>query len=262
MIQKNNMNNIVIDVNNVYKKYCKNVRASIGYSLIDISRGVFGLNDKSGQLRQHEFWSLKKINFKVEKGEVLGIIGPNGSGKSTLLKLLNGIFMPDKGIIKVKGTTGALISVGAGFHPRLTGRENIYLNGTILGKTKDEIDEKFDKIVRFAEIERFLDTQVKNYSSGMYVRLGFSVAIHCLPDILLVDEVLSVGDEKFQKKSVEKMYQTAQSGKTIVFVSHDLQAVQNLADRSFYLDGGEIKFIGDTKEAITKYLQNGKVDKK
>jgi len=249
------MNNVVIEVSGVYKKYCKNLRASLGYGLVDIGKGIFGNEKNRKKLRPHEFWSLKNINFKVKRGEVLGIIGPNGSGKSTLLKLLNGIFMPDRGEIKVGGTTGPLIAVGAGFHPVLTGRENIYLNGIILGKTKKEIDEKFEQIVNFAEIREFLDTPVKNYSSGMYVRLGFSVAIHCLPDILLVDEVLSVGDERFQKKSLKKMYQIAKSGKTIIFVSHNLQSVRKLARRAIYLRNGEIKNFGKTEEVVKIYTR-------
>jgi lipopolysaccharide transport system ATP-binding protein len=246
----------VIEVNNVWKKYCKDLGASLYYGLVDIGRGIFGVERGRKELRKYEFWSLKDVSFQVKRGEVIGVIGPNGSGKSTLLKLLNGLFMPDKGVVKVRGTTGALISVGAGFHQMLTGRENIYLNAAILGKAKKEIDEIFDEIVEFAEIREFLDTPVKNYSSGMYVRLGFSVAIHCLPDILLIDEVLSVGDESFQKKSLKKMYEIAKSGRTIIFVSHNLRAVRDLTKRSIYLKNGEIKFLGKTSEVIKKYLSD------
>ena len=163
---------------------------------------------------------LKGISFKVKKGETLGIIGPNGSGKSTLLKILNGIFPPDKGTIKIRGKVGALIEVGAGFHPMLTGRENIYINGTILGMSKKEIDEKFDKIVDFADIGDFLDVPVKNYSSGMYVRLGFSIAVCCQPEILLIDEVLSVGDISFRKKCLQKIIDLKKNKEiSIIFVS-------------------------------------------
>ena len=179
-------NDVVIKVENVSKKYCKSLKHSMLYGMSDIGRNVLGLKSRSERLRDNEFWALDDISFEVKRGETLGLIGPNGSGKTTLLKMLNGIFWPDKGKITIKGKVGALIAVGAGFHPLLTGRENIYINAAILGMSKREIDKKFDAIVDFADIGDFLDSPVKHYSSGMYVRLGFAVAVHCDPDILLV----------------------------------------------------------------------------
>ncbi|MCK4325438.1 ABC transporter ATP-binding protein, partial [bacterium] len=185
------MNDIAIKVEHVSKKFCKRLRHTMLYGTVDIARSTLGLLPHSGQLRVGEFWAVDDVSFELKRGETLGIIGPNGAGKTTVLKMLNGIFMPDKGKIIIKGRVGALIEVGAGFHPMLTGRENIYINGTILGMSKREIDKKFDDIVNFADIGDFIDSPVKHYSSGMYVRLGFAIAIHCEPDILLVDEVLA-----------------------------------------------------------------------
>lgn len=236
----------VIEVNHVSKKFCKSLPYIIKYGMTDLTKGTLGLEGDSDKLRRHEFWALDNISFMVKKGETLGIIGPNGSGKSTLLKLLNGIFMPDKGKILVKGKVGALINVGAGFHPMLTGRENIYINATILGMTEKEINKKFNEIVNFADIGDFLDTPVKNYSSGMYVRLGFSVAAHCDPDILLVDEVLSIGDIDFRQKAMEKMRQIVNSDKTVIFISHNIQAVSAFTKKAIYLKKGQIKAIGKT----------------
>jgi len=250
---------IVIEVNHVCKKFCKNPGKMIQYGFSDIRKKLFGLKLSSDKLREQEFWALDNVSFKVKKGESLGIIGLNGSGKSTLLKLMNGIFMPNKGKISIKGKVGALIAAGVGFHPMLTGRENIYINGVILGMTKKEIDKKFDEIVEFADIGDFLDTQVKNYSSGMYVRLGFSVAIHCEPDILLVDEILSVGDIEFQNKSINKMYEIVKSGKTVIFVSHNISTVLSLTKKAIYLDKGQIKVQGKTSQVIEKYAVEGRL---
>ena len=212
---------VAIKVENVSKKYSKSLKRSMLYGIKDIARNTIGLSSNSDKLRKNEFWALDDISFEVKKGETLGIIGPNGSGKTTLLKMLNGIFWPDKGKITVKGKVGALIEVGAGFHPLLTGRENIYINAAILGMTKEEVDKKFDEIVEFADIGDFLDVPVKHYSSGMFVRLGFAVAVHCEPDILLVDEVLAVGDSSFRKKSSERMKHFIKNGnKSIVIVTH------------------------------------------
>lgn len=243
----------IIEVNQISKKFCKNLGSTLKYGLIDISKSILGIRGYD-KLRPDEFWALDNVSFEVKRGETLGIIGSNGSGKSTLLKLLNGIFLPDKGEIKVKGKVGALIAVGAGFHPMLTGRENIYVNGTILEMSKKDIDRKFDAIVNFAGTRDFLDSPVKNYSSGMYVRLGFSIAVHCLPDILLVDEVLSVGDMDFQKKSLERMYEIAKSNKVIIFVSHNIEAVSSFTKKAIYLANGHIKAIGDTKTVVAKYM--------
>ncbi len=206
---------------------------------------------------REEFWALKNISFTVNKGEAVGIIGANGAGKSTLLKILSKITPPTEGTIEYKGTMSSLLEVGTGFHPELTGRENIFLNGAILGMTKKEIVEKFDDIVKFSGVGKFLDMQVKRYSSGMSVRLAFAVAAHMEPDILVVDEVLAVGDAEFQKKCLGKMDEvTKKYGRTILFVSHNLPAVQSLCKRCILIEAGEIKMIGDTKDVIARYLNN------
>jgi lipopolysaccharide transport system ATP-binding protein len=177
------------------------------YGVYDVARDMFGLNGHSEQLRNTEFWAIDDVSFNVKRGECLGIIGPNGAGKSTLLKMLNGILLPDRGKLTMRGRVGALIELGAGFHPMLTGRENIYVNGAILGLCKSDIDRKFDEIVAFAELKDFVDSPVKFYSSGMYVRLGFAVAVHLKPDVLLIDEVLAVGDDHFRSKCTHKIAQ-------------------------------------------------------
>lgn len=210
-----------------------------------------------GKETKEEFWALKDISFTVEKGEAVGIIGANGAGKSTLLKILSKITPPTTGTIEYEGRMASLLEVGTGFHPELTGRENIFLNGAILGMTKKEIAEKFNDIVEFAGIEKFLDTPVKRYSSGMYVRLAFAVAAHMEPDILVVDEVLAVGDAEFQKKCLGKMDEvTKTAGRTILFVSHNMSAIQNLCKRCILLEGGEVKMIGETKKVVAKYINN------
>ena len=190
----------MITFDNVSKKYCRNLKRSMFYGIMDIAKNTIGLSSRSHNLRKDEFWALDNVSFEVRKGETFGIIGKNGSGKTTLLRLINGIFWPDKGKITVKGRTGALIAVGSGFHPLFSGRENIYINGAILGMSKREIDEHYDAIVEFADIGDFLETPVKYYSSGMFVRLGFASMMFCQPEIMLIDEVLSVGDLSFQFK--------------------------------------------------------------
>lgn len=247
-------NNISIKVENISKKYCKSLKRSMLYGIKDIARNTIGLSSYSDKLRKNEFWALDDISFKIKKGETLGIIGPNGSGKTTLLKLLNGIFWPDKGKITIAGKVGALIEVGAGFHPLLTGRENIYINAAILGMTKKEVDKKFDDIIEFADIGDFLDVPVKHYSSGMFVRLGFAVAIHCEPDILLVDEVLAVGDMSFRRKSLNKIKELRKKGGTIVFVSHQLTAVESVCSNVLWLETGIIRQIGNTQQVINNYM--------
>jgi lipopolysaccharide transport system ATP-binding protein len=202
-----------------------------------------------------EFWALKDVSFEIKEGEAVGIIGRNGAGKSTLLKLLSRITEPTIGRIEINGRIASLLEVGTGFHPELTGRENIYLNGAILGMTRSEIKRKFDEIVDFAEIERFLDTPVKRYSSGMYVRLAFAVAAHLEPEILVVDEVLAVGDSQFQKKCLGKMQNAASHGRTILFVSHNMYAVSQLCSRAIVLGSGHILFDGETEDAIHFYLK-------
>jgi lipopolysaccharide transport system ATP-binding protein len=204
-----------------------------------------------------EFWALKDLSFEVKEGEVLGIIGRNGAGKSTLLKVLSRITEPTTGKIEIQGRVASLLEVGSGFHPELTGRENIYLNGAILGMTRVEIKRKFDEIVQFAEVERFLDTPVKRYSSGMYMRLAFAVAAHLEPEILVVDEVLAVGDAAFQKKCLGKMGEVGKSGRTVLFVSHNMEALLRLCPKALYLVNGELQMIGDTQNVIKHYLDNG-----
>ncbi|MGI8437650.1 MAG: ABC transporter ATP-binding protein [Chthoniobacterales bacterium] len=201
-----------------------------------------------------EFWALKNVSFEVRQGEVLGIIGRNGAGKSTLLKILSRITEPTEGRIKIKGRVASLLEVGTGFHPELTGRENIYLNGAILGMHRSEIKAKFDEIVAFAEVEKFLDTPVKRYSSGMYVRLAFAVAAHLEPEILVVDEVLAVGDAEFQKKCLGKMHEVARGGRTVLFVSHNMTAIQTLCTRGVLLQRGVVKRVAGTAEVVDAYL--------
>ncbi len=224
------------------------------YGFHDILRDTAGLRPKSDHLRQKEFWAVNDISFELQKGETLGLIGPNGAGKTTILKMLNGIVLPDKGRVEIKGRVGALIQLGAGFHPMLTGRENIYINGAILGMGKREIDKKFDAIVEFADIGDFLDTPVKHYSSGMFVRLGFAVAAHCEPDILLVDEVLAVGDVSFRRKCFKRLGELRDKGIPWIIVSHDMGTIMNQADRVIFLNGGKIKYMGAAEAAISNYL--------
>ncbi len=199
-------------------------------------------------------WALKEVSFEVNKGEVLGIIGRNGAGKTTILKVLSRITEPTSGFAEINGRLSSLLEVGTGFHPELTGRENIFLNGAILGMRKREIERKFDEIVSFAEIEKFIDTPVKRYSSGMYVRLAFAVAAHLEPEILLVDEVLAVGDIAFQKKCLGKMGEVAKGGRTVLFVSHNMGAIRQLTSRCILLDKGKIIFNGETNECVSQYL--------
>jgi len=205
-----------------------------------------------------DFWALKDVSFTVEQGQVLGLIGANGAGKSTLLKVLSRITAPTCGKAVIRGRVASMLEVGTGFHPELTGRENIYLNGAILGMNKREIDRKFDEIVAFSEVSAFIDTPVKRYSSGMYVRLAFAVAAHLEPEILLVDEVLAVGDAEFQKKSIGKMGEVSREGRTVVFVSHNMTAVNNLCTRAILLEGGHIVYDGPSADAIKAYLSHGR----
>jgi lipopolysaccharide transport system ATP-binding protein len=203
-----------------------------------------------------EFWALKELDFEIKRGEVVGIIGRNGAGKTTLLKILSRITEPTAGRVTIGGRVASLLEVGTGFHPELTGRENIYLNGAILGMSRAEIRRKFDEIVAFAEVERFLDTPVKRYSSGMYVRLAFAVAAHLEPEILIVDEVLAVGDADFQKKCLGKMSEVAGGGRTVLFVSHSVSAIETLCPKSMYLASGSLVSIGDTPNILQMYLED------
>jgi lipopolysaccharide transport system ATP-binding protein len=204
-----------------------------------------------------ELWALKDVSFTVKPGEVLGVIGRNGAGKSTLLKILSRITQPTGGRVELRGRVGSLLEVGTGFHPELTGRENIYLNGAILGLTRREIERRFDDIVAFAEIERFLDTPVKRYSSGMHTRLAFAVASHLEPEILVVDEVLAVGDASFQKKCMGKMDQVSRHGRTVLFVSHHMSAIKSLCTRAILIENGRIVADGNVDEVVNRYLEAG-----
>ena len=207
-------------------------------------------------LSEDEMWALRGVSFEVKQGEILGIIGRNGAGKSTLLKILSRVTAPTAGEVRVKGRIASLLEVGTGFHPELTGRENIYLNGAILGMTKAEVRSKLDEIVAFSEVEKYIDTPVKRYSSGMYVRLAFAVAAHLEPEILIVDEVLAVGDASFQKKCIGKMGEVAKGGRTVLFVSHNLSVIASLCSRALLLEGGSERAEGQTGEVLSKYIQS------
>lgn len=248
------MSDFAIKVNGVGKKFSKGLKHVMLYGVQDVTRNIFGFSARSDVIRPGEFWAVDDVSFEVRKGESLGIIGPNGSGKTTILKMLNGIFMPDKGNIELSGRVGALIQVGAGFHPMLTGRENIYVNGAVLGMTRKEIDKKFDSIVDFADIGDFLDSPVKHYSSGMFVRLGFSVAIHSKPDVLLVDEILAVGDVNFRRKCAIRMKELMAGDVTIIFVTHDLGVLRHICEKAICLRNGEIVHAGDIDGAINAYM--------
>ena len=260
------MSNSIIEIKNLGKKYNITHQRGGYVALRDVLMNVLKspfsfIKSKAKQVAgietKEEFWALKDINLEVQKGEVIGIIGANGAGKSTLLKILSQITPPTTGEIRINGTVSSLLEVGTGFHPELSGRENIFLNGAILGMTREEMAKKFDAIVEFAGIEKFLDTQVKHYSSGMYVRLAFSVAAHLEPDILIVDEVLAVGDAEFQKKCLGKMEEvTKKQGRTILFVSHNMGAIKQLCTKSILIRKGEIIKSGNTEDVISYYLNN------
>ena len=249
----------VIKVEGLSKKYRLGSPTKYKYkALRDVITGIFTAPFQ-GRVKRKEkdfIWALKNMSFEVKRGEVVGIIGRNGAGKTTLLKILSRITPPTEGYARIRGRVGSLLEVGTGFHPELTGRENIYLSGAILGMKKREIDKKFDEIVDFSELEKFLDTPVKFYSSGMFVRLAFAVAAHLEPEILLVDEVLAVGDAAFQKKCLGKMGDVAKEGRTVLFVSHNMGAIQNLCERAILLDLGRIRADGSTESVIRRYLES------
>ena len=239
----------------VSKKFSRTyVSDSLRDTLTAPFKKLFGMNGNESDKENKEFWALKDVNFEVKPGEALGIIGPNGSGKSTTLKLLARILRPDGGRIEARGRVGALIELAAGFHPDLTGRENVFLNASILGMTKKEIAKKYEQIVDFSELHEFMDTPVKWYSSGMYARLGFSVAAHIDPDVLLIDEVLSVGDIGFQQKCQTKIQTIKDQGLTIVFVSHNMSAIASVCDQVLVIDKGEKVFLGSSHEAVSTYI--------
>jgi lipopolysaccharide transport system ATP-binding protein len=251
----------IIRVENLGKQYHLGQRrahharyASLRETLMEAVRAPLKRLRPDGRSTNNTMWALEDVSFEVMPGEVVGIIGRNGAGKSTLLKILSRITEPTTGRVDLYGRVGSLLEVGTGFHPELTGRENIYLNAAILGMKRSEIERKFDEIVAFAEVEKFLDTQVKHYSSGMYVRLAFAVAAHLEPEILVIDEVLAVGDAQFQKKCLGKIGEVARGGRTVLFVSHNMAAVENLCQRGIVLDQGQVKYVGTQSEAIARYL--------
>jgi len=251
------MNNSVLEVQGLFKKFRRGELYDSLRDLVPALTRRLVRRERTQELDQREFWALQDISFSVQRGEAFGIIGGNGAGKSTILKLLTGIMRPTKGSIRVTGRLSALIEVSAGFHPDFTGRENIYLNGAILGMTRKEIRRRFDDIVAFSGLEEFIDTPIKRYSSGMYARLGFSVAAHVDSDILLVDEVLSVGDYLFQRKCIERMHSVITSGATVIFVSHNLREVAKLCKHSLLLERGKVQMIGLTAEVIKAYYKRG-----
>lgn len=251
----------IINVQNISKQYRIGTRRASYGTLKETLTGVLRAPLKrmmnwNGHSSGEMVWALEDVNFKVMPGEVLGIIGRNGAGKSTLLKILSRITEPTRGRIKLYGRVGSLLEVGTGFHPELTGRENIYLNGAVLGMSRREINRKFDQIVAFAEIEKFLDTPVKHYSSGMYMRLAFAVAAHLDPEILIVDEVLAVGDAAFQRKCLGKMEDVRKQGRTVLFVSHQLTAIEKICSRVIMLRSGKVDFDGGTQLALNHYLKD------
>lgn len=255
-----------ISVENIAKQYFLGNESIVGQSFREMIVGSIKAplrkfrRISGSEQHQEKFWALHDISFDVQPGEIVGVIGRNGAGKSTLLKILSRITTPTKGTVTYRGRIASLLEVGTGFHPELTGRENIYLNGAILGMSRHQITARMDDIVEFAEITKFLDTPVKRYSSGMYVRLAFSVAAHLDPDILLVDEVLAVGDQVFQQKCLGKLKDTAGDGRTVLFVSHNMTAVKSLCTRIIYVQDGQIEYDGAPEIAIGKYLSTDKSD--
>lgn len=245
----------LVKVENLSKKFTKSLRRSLAYGTMDIARSMVNIAPDTTKLRPGEFWVLDDINFELKRGEALGLIGMNGSGKSTLLRILTGIFPPDKGSITIRGRIGALISVGAGFHPNMSGRENIYLNGTILGMSRKEIDEKFDSIVDFADIGDFIQAPVATYSSGMNVRLGFAIAIHSVPELLLIDEILAVGDMRFQQKCMAKIGEIMKRGTSIILVSHQMANIQKICTKALLIHKSKQIAYGETPQVIQEYFR-------
>jgi lipopolysaccharide transport system ATP-binding protein len=271
------MNTPIVEVENLGKKYIisheyqnriaeySSLRDVIAEKAIAFGRKLVSpfhknLNPKAQSKFKEDFWALRDVSFEINQGERIGIIGGNGAGKTTLLKLLSRITEPTTGRIHLRGRVASLLEVGTGFHPELTGRENIYLNGAILGMTRFEIKNKFDEIVEFAEVDKFLDTPVKRYSSGMYVRLAFAVAAHLEPEILMVDEVLAVGDFKFQEKCLGKMQEVSTQGRTVLFVSHNMKAISELCTKTILLKNGNIASVGDTNSIISQYVHSDQGD--
>ena len=245
----------IVDVRNLGKQYQVRTSSFAPTLREAIANGITAPFKRNGHNRVEEFWSLQDVSFEVQPGEVVGIVGRNGAGKSTLLKVLSRIVKPTVGEVDVYGRVGSLLEIGTGFHPDLTGRENVFLNGAIIGMGRAEIKRKFDEIVAFAEVEGFIDSAVRFYSSGMYLRLAFAVAAHFEPEILLLDEVLAVGDMAFQKKCLNKMRQASAQGRTVFFVSHNLDSITQFCDRAFLIDSGRLLEDGPTAAVNARYLQ-------
>ncbi len=251
----------MISVDGVSKKFCRDLKTSLWYGMRDIAAEILCSNREKNALRSKEFWALQNVSFELNRGDCLGLIGKNGAGKSTLLKLLAGLIKPDSGKIVVRGRLGALISLGAGFNPVLTGRENIYINASILGIAKSDIDSRFEEIVEFAELNDAIDSPVRTYSSGMHVRLGFAVATAMSPDVLLIDEVLAVGDADFRAKCMERIGYILKDT-AVIFVSHNTTQIQRICNRVMWIDQGVPKLSEDVSLCVSKYLEETVQDKK
>ena len=248
------MSEVAIKVDHLSKKFCRSLKRSLWYGVKDMfAEFVNHKNKKKRHLRKGEFWALSDISFEVKRGEILGIIGPNGAGKTTLLRVLNGLIKPDRGSVLISGRVGALIALGAGFNPVLTGRENIYISAAVLGIPKRDVDKKLEEIISFAEIGEFINAPIRSYSAGMKVRLGFSVAVNMSPHILLVDEVLAVGDMAFKRKAEARIKKMLLSGMTVLFISHNLTQVARLCPKVIHLEKGRIKAYGDSNDIIANY---------
>jgi ABC-type polysaccharide/polyol phosphate transport system ATPase subunit len=246
----------LVKVENLHKKFCRSLKRSLWYGIRDMGTELRGSSRENISLRKDEFWALENVSFEIKKSELVGLIGANGAGKTTILKLLSGLIKPDKGVITIRGKIQALIALGAGFNPILTGRENIYINGAILGFSKKEIDCLLEEIMDFSEIGEFIDMPVQSYSSGMQVRLGFAVAVNLKPDILIVDEVLAVGDASFRRKARKKMMELLHSGISVLFVSHNMALVSSMTSRCIYLDKGRVAAVGPSAEVTARYLSD------
>ena len=244
---------VLVIADGISKRFCRSLKRSLWYGVNDVVGEIFNIGGRSDTLRKNEFWAVDNVSFELQQGQCLGLIGPNGAGKSTLLKILNGLIKPDRGRVTMRGRVGALIELGAGFNPVLTGKENIYINGSVLGFSKREIDKKLEEIVDFAEIGEFVDTPVQNYSSGMRVRLGFSIASQMEPDVLIIDEVLAVGDLGFRQKCFQMLSERKEQGTSVLLVSHSMVDILRLADSGLLLNHGACEFLGDAQEACAKY---------
>lgn len=247
---------VILSVKNVSKRFCRDLKRSLFYGIQDIASEVLGLSRNGDALRKSEFWALKDVSLELRRGEALGLVGANGAGKTTLLRVISGLIKPDAGTVEVKGRVAPLIALGAGFNPVLTGRENIYVNMSILGLSQEQIDERFDQVVEFAEIGEAIDAPVQSYSSGMAARLGFASAIYTQPDILLIDEVLAVGDVKFRVKCVKKLYELRNQGTSFIMVSHNHDALQTICNHGVYLAKGLPIIAGDIRSVLDKYEQD------